>query len=184
MTIRLPHVLLQPILIKNETRHVLFPPLIFVLCIEPLAAAIRLNPDITGVTLRDREFKVSLYADDVLLTLTNLRLTLPNLLSQLRLFGSLSGYKVNTSKTEALPVNVRPPELAWLQSYFTYQWKTSSLRYLRTQLTPSFTSLYGCNYPKLFLEIHPHQMECFTALPFWSYLGSQNDYSTEITTPL
>lgn len=67
-------------------------------------AAIRLNPDIRGVLIGGREFKISLYADDLLLTLTNLHVTLPNLTSQLCAFGALSGYKVNTSKIEALPV--------------------------------------------------------------------------------
>lgn len=104
VTICLPYALLHHISIKNGTRQgcPLFP-LIFVLSIEPLAAAIRPNPDITGGRLQNREFKISLYADDVLLTLTNLHLTLPNLHAHLQAFGSLSGYKINMAKTEASP---------------------------------------------------------------------------------
>lgn len=81
-----------------------------------MAAAICRNADIAGVKIRDREFKVSLYADDVILTLTNLNITIPNLLAQLQTFGSLSGYKVNMAKTEILPVNLSPPDLLNFQT--------------------------------------------------------------------
>lgn len=77
----------------------------FAVCPLYRAAVIRLNLNITGVRIRDREFKLSLYADDVLLRLTNLHITLLNLQAQLRTCGALSGYKVNTSKTETLPIN-------------------------------------------------------------------------------
>lgn len=78
-----------------------------------------------GVQLRDRGFKISLYADDVLLILTNLHISLPNLHAQLQAFGSLSGYKINTSQTEALPINLLSV-LTSLQYHFQYNWQMSS----------------------------------------------------------
>lgn len=169
-TIRLPHALSRPIFIRNGTRQGCpLSPLIFVLCIEPLAAAIRLNQDITGVVVGGREFKISLYADDVLLTLTNLHVTLPNLVSQLDSFGVLSGYKVNTSKTEALPINIPHDDLVNLQAHHQYQWKTTSLKYLGTHLTPSFSSLFNSNFPKLFREIRK-MLHRWSSLPI-SFFG-------------
>lgn len=61
-------------------------PLLFALCIEPLAAAICMMT--------------------FLLTLTNPHVTLPNLHALLREFIILSGYRVNTLKTEANPINL------------------------------------------------------------------------------
>ena len=45
-------------------------PILFALAIEPLALAIRQNPDIQGVTLGSKQHKILLYADDCLVTLT------------------------------------------------------------------------------------------------------------------
>lgn len=46
-------------------------PLLFIFSLEPLAAATRRCPDVKGVQLRQREYKLSLFADNVLLTLTH-----------------------------------------------------------------------------------------------------------------
>lgn len=83
---------------------------------KPLAAAIHLKPDITGDQLQDREFKISVYANDVLVMLTNLHTILPNLHAQLQTFSVPSGCKINMSKTEALPMNLPPAALRHLQS--------------------------------------------------------------------
>lgn len=81
-------------------------PLLFMLCLDPLAAAIRLHSYIKGVKIRQQEFKLSLFADDILLTLTEPHKSLPVLLNVLNMFIDLSGYKINTSKMEALPPNI------------------------------------------------------------------------------
>lgn len=78
-------------------------PLLFLLCLEPLAEAIRSHPDIKGVLMRQRAYKLSLFADDILLTLTNPTISLPSRHALLHTVGSISGYKINTAKTEASP---------------------------------------------------------------------------------
>lgn len=54
-------------------------PLLFILCLEPLAEAIHSHPDIWGVPMRHREYKLFLFADNILLTLTNPHISLPSL---------------------------------------------------------------------------------------------------------
>lgn len=56
-------------------------PTLFALFIEPLAQAIREDADIRGVVIKDKEYKICLYADDVLVTLTNPSVSLLKLLS-------------------------------------------------------------------------------------------------------
>lgn len=93
-------------------------PLLFALCIEPLAAHIRQNSNIHGIPVHTREFKLSLFADDVL-TLTHPQVSLPNLHKELAQYSSLSGYKMNNSMTEALPLNIPHQTLNYLSQSFT-----------------------------------------------------------------
>lgn len=101
--------LLQPFSLSNATRQgCSLSPLLFILSLEPLAVAISSHPDICGVLLRQRYYKLSLFADDILLTLTNLHISLPSLHDTLASCSSISGFKIHPSKAEALPINVPP----------------------------------------------------------------------------
>lgn len=109
--------------------------LLFVLCIEPWAAHIRNNPDIYGIPVCTKEFKLSLFEDDVLLTLTQLHTTLPDLHKEFDLFDSLSGYIMNNSKTKVLSLNVPSQTLHLMVHRFPYTWKTKAVKYLGVNLT-------------------------------------------------
>lgn len=69
---------------------------IYILAIEPLANAIHANPDIKSPSLHQREFKLSLYEDDLLLDVSNCRKAFPLILKEYDMFGTLSNSKVNT----------------------------------------------------------------------------------------
>ena len=73
-------------------------PLLFALAIEPLAIALRSNDAIQGIIRAGWEQKVSLYADDLLLFISNPDTSFPRALSVLKKFGSISGYKLNLGK--------------------------------------------------------------------------------------
>ena len=105
------------------------------------------------MTLRREEYKLSLFADDILLTITRPHISLPSLHVTLNLFGSLSGFKINPTKTEAHPINVPADTLTSLQSNFNYHWCTHSLKYLGVRLTNLYSTLYQANFPPLFIEI-------------------------------
>ncbi len=57
------------------------------------AAALKSNPLIKGVTRLGIEQKVSLYADDILLYISDLSVSVPAVLNVLKLFGFISGHK-------------------------------------------------------------------------------------------
>jgi len=78
-------------------------PYLFILCIEPLAEAIRKNINIEGIKLGDTCIKLSLYADDLSIFLRNLE-SLNELKQTLKLFKNISGLKYNCEKTEILPL--------------------------------------------------------------------------------
>ena len=65
------------------------------MALEPLACAIRSNGDIHGVNIHGHDFKLNMYADDILLTLSKPAISIPAVLNLINLFGSFSGYKIN-----------------------------------------------------------------------------------------
>lgn len=70
-------------------------PLLFVMILEPLAISIRNHPGIKGIHISDQEHQISLFADDILLYLSDLRNSIPALVDLIQQFGAFSGYKVN-----------------------------------------------------------------------------------------
>lgn len=94
-------------------------PLIFALVLEPLAIAILNNPDISGYIKGPSTYKFCMYADNVLMFLTNPLISLPNLLQAPLNFAGVSGLSMNVSKSVALTVGLTPVELHQLKN--TYQ---------------------------------------------------------------
>ena len=70
-------------------------PLLFAIAIEPLAASLRSSPEICGILRSGKEHKLSLYADDLLLYISDPQNTLSHIMTTLDRFTELSGYKIN-----------------------------------------------------------------------------------------
>lgn len=65
---------------------------------EPPATYVRTHPDIRGFSIGDREHRISLFANNVILMLTDPEEALVAVHSSLSLFNLVSYYKVNDSK--------------------------------------------------------------------------------------
>jgi len=93
-------------------------PYLFILCVEILNIAIRNENDIKGITVGDEEIKLVQYADDMTALLSDIK-SAKNLLKIIEMFGSCSGLKINTEKTEALWMgsmkysNRKPLNISW-----------------------------------------------------------------------
>lgn len=79
-------------------------PALFALAIEPLAEAIRQDPETIGLNVGGIQQKISLYADDVLLYVLQPETSVLRLVDVITLFGSFSGYKINFSESLAMPM--------------------------------------------------------------------------------
>ena len=77
-------------------------PYLFILSVEVLADAIRQKKEIRGITVKDKEIKLSQYADDMTLILDGSVESLLESLKVIDYFGNISGLRLNTKKTEAL----------------------------------------------------------------------------------
>uniref|UniRef100_A0A3B1IPQ1 Reverse transcriptase domain-containing protein n=1 Tax=Astyanax mexicanus TaxID=7994 RepID=A0A3B1IPQ1_ASTMX len=126
-------------------------PLLFAVAIEPLAEALRSNNHITGIFRHNREQKLSLYADDLLIYVSNLPTSIPTILSILDSFSSISGYKLNLSKSELFPLN----SAAAKYSLHTLPFKVvhDKFKYLGVSITDKFENLFKCNFCPLITSI-------------------------------
>ena len=80
-------------------------PLLFAVALEPLALALKQCPTIKGIHRAGSEHKASLYADDMLLFISDPLSSLPELSTLLTKFGRISGYKVNLQKRKLMPIS-------------------------------------------------------------------------------
>lgn len=82
-------------------------PLLFDTALEPLAIGIRNHPGIQGVKFGNVESPVNVFADDLLICLSDPTVSVPDLLNLINSFGVLSGYTINWSKSEFMPLKDR-----------------------------------------------------------------------------
>lgn len=85
-------------------------PLLFAICLEPLSQSIRQNKNIEGIKMDGGVQKLALFADDVLIYLSNPNSSLPELMTLFGKFGQISGYKIHVQKTQVLLYNYTPTE--------------------------------------------------------------------------
>ena len=145
-------------------------PLIFAICIEPLAACIRATNKIEGVKVAEQSHKLALYADDVVLYLTNLEKSLPALMEVIDNYSNVSGYKLNIQKCEAMVLGA--PVSREVKSNYPWQWDRDRIKYLGTVLPENNKLLYQLNYKDL--EAHVRQDLHRWKLAIWS-LGRRID---------
>lgn len=83
-------------------------PVLFAMAIEPLAEKIRQTDNITGITIGKNEYKLSLFADDLLLYLSDVDISIPSVINIMGQFSKISGYTINSGKTEILTFGQKP----------------------------------------------------------------------------
>ena len=105
-------------------------PYLFIVGAEILACKIRQDKTIKGITVFQKELKLSQFADDTTLLCNDCN-SVNRAITVLNSFGNLSGLRLNPSKTEAL----------WLGSSrnrkdepFNFKWPKEPLRVLRTYI--------------------------------------------------
>ena len=137
-------------------------PLLFALAIEPLAIWLREEGRVEGITRNDVTHKLSLYADDLLLYVSNPASSIPVITDILTQFGKYSGYKLNFNKSELLPINSLSKKMP--QSSFPFRVVTEGFRYLGIFITASFNDLVNKNF-------RPLIDKCKLDLARWSSLS-------------
>ncbi|KAL6036550.1 hypothetical protein STEG23_024646, partial [Scotinomys teguina] len=128
-------------------------PYLFNIVLEVLARAIRQHKEIKGIQIRKEEVKISLFADDMIVYLSDPQNSTKELLQLINTFSNVAGYKVNSKKSVALlyTKDKRAEEEIKATSPFTIA--TNSIKYLGVTLTKQVKDLYDENFKSLKKEM-------------------------------
>ena len=136
-------------------------PLLFALAIEPLAILLRTSAHLQGIRRENIEHRVSLYADDLLIYITDPIACSNKIIQILEEFGTFSGYKINLQKTVCFPINSKAKTLT--EGQIPFNLSSESVQYLGINITDSFQGLHKNNIGKLMNKVK-------TDLQKWSKL--------------
>ncbi len=89
--------------------------------------------------------RISLYADNVILYLTNLAHSIPSLIQLLSLFGNCSRYKINQSKSRLLLLNNGDSQIPAVTPFNV----VDSFVYLGIKITANIDQISSVNYKSL-----------------------------------
>ena len=115
-----------------------------------------------GIQREGLEFKTSLYADDLLLYVSDPTSSLPCILDILNQFGKISGYKLNLQKSELLPLNSKADEIP--SNLFPLKRVQIGLKYLGIEITRSFSATFKKNFMAV-LNRCKWDMNCWASIP-------------------
>ena len=115
-----------------------------------------------GIQREGLEFKTSLYADDLLLYVSDPTSSLPCILDILNQFGKISGYKLNLQKSELLPLNSKADEIP--SNLFPLKRVQIGLKYLGIEITRSFSATFKKNFMAV-LNRCKQDMNRLTSIP-------------------
>ncbi len=145
-------------------------PLLFAIAIEPLANAIRHHPQIPPLNIGQVDHIISLYADDVLLYLSDTEHSVPPLLDLLNSFSNFSGYSVNWQKSEFMPIG-NNIDSVFMQS-MPFKLAPDMIKYLGVVVPKNPKDLVKLNFLTL-LDNLKQDVESWRSLPI-SMIGRIN----------
>lgn len=131
---------------------------------------IRNSHDIKGITVGEKEQRLSLFADDIVVFLTNLETSIPALNNTLTEFKAFSGYKINNNKSALLFLN--EDERRNPMYHGQYADAPEGFTYLGVKITPSIDKIVSTNYDPL-VKKTLNLLERWNALPI-SIIGRIN----------
>ena len=142
----------------------------FAIIIEPLAASIRQSSLISPIDMFGHKHYLSLYADDILLDISQPQVSIPPLLTLIDKFGSMSGFSVNWEKSELMPISATVNKV-YLQSIpFKKSYKT--FIYLGVTITKNPNDLLRLNWQSKIVQAKSN-IEFWKTLPK-SMVGKMN----------
>uniref|UniRef100_H3A4B2 Uncharacterized protein n=1 Tax=Latimeria chalumnae TaxID=7897 RepID=H3A4B2_LATCH len=138
----------------SGTRQGVSTPYCFALAIEPLALQLRQSLEVKGMKIGDLESKMCLYADDILLLLTDLKTSIPAILNIIDKVHEVSEFKINWQESEIMPLNKKNIHCSSHElKQFPFTIKKDDIKYLGINLTSRVEDLFNANGPQILKEI-------------------------------
>lgn len=108
-------------------------PILFNLVIKVFAIALRRENTIASIKVAQIDYKLALYADDIVVFfLNNLKDSVMRLQDLLGLHGRVSGYKINQEKSHLMGVNIPVQTRPQIEQVCKIRWEEEGVRDLGT----------------------------------------------------
>ena len=120
---------------------------------EVLAIAIREEKETKGIQIGKEEVKLSLFADNMILYIENLKETIRKLLELISEFSKVTGYKVSTQKSFTFPYANNEKSEREIKKSIPFTIATKRIKYLGINLPKETKDLCTENYKTLMKEI-------------------------------
>ena len=124
-------------------------PLLFNIVLKVLATAIRQKKAIKGIQVGKEEMKLSLFADDMIVSMENPIDSTKKPLDLINEFGKTAGYKVNTQKSKAFLYTNKETAETEIRKKILFNIATRITKYLGINLTKEVKDRYSENYTTL-----------------------------------
>ena len=117
-----------------------------------MATAFRVEKEIKGIQI-GKEVKLSLFADDMILYIENLKDSTRKLLELINEYSKVSGYKINTQKSFAFLYTNNEKIEREIKETIPFTLAMKRIKYLGINLAKETKDLYVENYKTLMKEI-------------------------------
>ena len=115
---------------------------LFNIVLEVLARAIRQQKEIKGIQIGKEEVKISLFADDMIVYISDPKNSTRELLNLINSFSEVAGYKINSNKSMAFLYTKNKQTENDIRETTPFSIVTNNIKYLGVTLTKEVKDLY------------------------------------------
>jgi hypothetical protein len=134
---------LEAIPLKSGTRQAcLLSPYLFNIVLDVLARAIQQQKEIKGIQIGKKEVKISLFADDMILYISDPKNSTRELVNLINSFSEVAGYKINSNKSLAFLYTKDKHDEKKIRETTPFTIVTKNIKYLGVTLTKEVKDPY------------------------------------------
>ena len=128
-------------------------PYLFIIVLEVLARAIRQQKEVKGIQIGKEEVKLSIFADDMIVYLSNSKTSTRELLKLINNFSKVAGYKINSTKSVAFLYSKDKQDETEIREMTPFTIVPNDISHLGVNLMKQVKCLYKNNFNPLKKEI-------------------------------
>jgi hypothetical protein len=128
-------------------------PYLLNIVLEFLARAIRQQKEIKGIQIGKEEVKISLFADGMIVYISDPKNSTRELLNRINSFSAVAGYKINSNKSVAFLYTRDKQAEKEIRKIIPFKIVTNNIKYLGVTLTKEVKDRYDKNFKSLKKEI-------------------------------
>ena len=128
-------------------------PYLFIICAQILFVLIHNNSNIKGVKVGSEEYKITQFADDTTIILDGSERSLLSALNTIEIFGTISGLKMNASKTKLIWIGRKKYSKDKINTNYKLEWGATDFSFLGIEFSVEITKIPEMNFSKVISKI-------------------------------